>query len=168
MTNLKDTLIQSYMDDDKEILLVGDNFSIPLKLQIINTFVPVMKKYFETELNQDRNEEKRCLKIDAAFDKKQQAVCKNSNRKNINYVGNLKWDVLVRLLKFCHFYQVREIITKCYSSGLNKITLADGLVFRGMLANDRINKNFTDAVELMVLLGFNDWIKPIAFVSKML
>lgn len=49
MTCLKETLHQNYMNDDENILLVGTDFSIPLKLMIINTFVPVMKKCWETE-----------------------------------------------------------------------------------------------------------------------
>lgn len=167
MESLKDILLQSYMDDDESIHLVGDEFSIPLELQIINTFVPVMKKCLETKLNKNTKKEKRCVKIDTAFNKETtELFAKILTEGNLDYVDRLEWNVLVKLMKFCHFYQVKEIITKCYSSGSYKIILTKSTKYIQGAFKVEVDENFVEAVELMVLFGFNDWIKPIASSAR--
>ena len=48
-------LCEFYLASDEDVMLIGDGFEIPIKLSVINCFVPVMKTALETPLNEERN-----------------------------------------------------------------------------------------------------------------
>ena len=54
---------------------------------------------------------------------------------------NLEWDILVKFLKFSHFYQSTLLLDLCYDLGTCLITF----------------DNFHEAISLMELLGFDAW-----------
>ena len=55
MENVSKMLHEFYLASDEDVMLIGDDFEIPIKLHVIKCFVAVMKAALETPLNEERN-----------------------------------------------------------------------------------------------------------------
>ena len=103
---VSDDLLRYLLENDEDVMLVGETFEIPIKLSVINRFVPIMKTALETLVGKDQKDTVEQKRIEVScFDKKTATLFVKifQNRSEFD-ITSLSWEEALNLIKFSHFY----------------------------------------------------------------
>lgn len=132
-------LLRCYINNDEHVMLIGENFKIPIKLSVLNCFLPVMKKALETTLVTREGDDEKTVQL-GDFDLDTIALFVKIIQHGCSDII-IEWDGLIKFLKFAHFYQSTLLLGLSYELGTTLITF----------------DNFHEAIQLMELLDFDVW-----------
>lgn len=140
-------LLKFYLENDNNIMLEGQDFNVAIKLSVIKCFVPVMKASLETKINESQN--KTHITLSHEWDKETVNVFVRILQDK-TFHNNISWSLLVKLLRFSHFYQAEEVVKFCYKKGENRIPW----------------NTLIEAVQLTDVYMFEEWDDQIVYLIK--
>ena len=145
MENVSKMLHESYLASDEDVMLIGDDFEIPIKLQVIKCFVPVMQTALETPLNEERNnlQTRKSIQV-SGFDEDTVTLFVKLLQQNDDKQIDLKWKEMVNLIKFSDYYQSETVLGISVALGSKLITV----------------ESFFEAVKVMDGCNIDGWYKP--------
>ena len=145
MENVSKMFHESYLASDEDVMLIGDDFEMPIKLQVIKCFVPVMKTALETPLNEERNNQQTRKSIQVSgFDEDTVALFVKLFQQNDDKDMDLQWKEIVNLIKFSDYYQSETVLGISVAVGSKLISF----------------ESFFEAVEVMDGCNIDVWYKP--------